>query len=98
MTVSYDAVVGILTIELATAEEQTQLRRYRARLKVSTGGPVTAKAAFTRLFGEAWKDAMRWTDEQTKLAREKALSVASVAQIAAADAARDAAIGFDPEA
>jgi len=96
MTITYDGPPDTFTVALQGGEI-AGLRRYRARLKVSAGGPVSPKEALTRLLSDAWAQAMRWTDEQTKLAREKALAAATAAQLAAAVAAHDAAIGFDPE-
>ena len=99
MTVSYDATTATLTIVFAATEEQTLLRRYRARLREFLKRDTLSKEAVLRYWVDTnWTKAVRWTEEQIRLAREKAIANATPAQLEAATAASDTAVGFDPEA
>ena len=100
MTITASGASGKFTVQL-TPGERAAVRVLAARMRTPAATP-TDRDAFTDLVQAGWTARMRWADEQTKLARERAWDSADAetrarARAAARDA-QDAVLGFDPEA
>jgi len=97
MTVTYDAPTEKWVVRLDPADVKP-FNRYRARLRDQLHEPVGMREAMARLLDAAWQDRRVWADNLTKMLRQAAVEAATAEQMAALEAATDAALGFDPEA